>query len=225
MKKVVNFENEKQFQAYIKQKTCAELGEGSEGVCLLGKDGKAYKDFTVGFMADEYLVDDVVTIEDTDVESFVFPDTLFAIDNNVLGYKSKCVHKDDLDYKYLFMNGLDHINFDRLIAAYGIMYNDALVLANQGIRIFDLSYNVMFDGDRLYGIDTCGYRKIGRDEDVTEHNTACVDKAIKDLFSTYVSCVHNEELDTQMKVIPFLTMVEQNYTSGHKGNNPQYSKH
>lgn len=210
MKKVVEFDSVEQWQAYRRQKTIRELGEGSEGICYLGKDGKAYKDFSIsGFMADEYLVNDVITIDDVFTKSFVLPDTVFAINNRVVGYTSFCVPRDYFDYKYMFMNGIDHIDFDKLIAAYGNLYNDALVLANAGIRIFDLSYNVMFDGENLYGIDTCGYTKTN--SNVEAHNIACVSSALKDLFSTYAVATYNDELNKNMEVIPFLTMVERKY--------------
>lgn len=222
MKKVINFESVEQFQAYRRQKTCRELGEGSEGICYLGKDGKAYKDFTVGYLPEEYLVDEVITTDDVDVKSFIFPDTLFAVDGKVVGYTCKCITKDDLDYKYLFMNGIDHINFDKLIAAYETMNNDALVLANHGIRIFDLSYNIMFDGNNLYGIDTCGYTR--DTNDLCQHNLFCVSQAIKDLFCTYAASAYGEKLDKNWSVIPFLGIVERNYKSAPNNGKAPYQK-
>lgn len=222
MKKVVRFESIEEFQSFIKKNTFKQLGEGSEGICYLGKDGKAYKDFTVGCMADEYLVDEVITTDDVDDDSFVFPETLFAIDNSVVGYTSRCIPRDDLNYIRLFMDGLDHINFDKLIDAYGILSNAALNLANKGIKISDLPYNVMFDGEKLYGIDTCGYTR--EEGDLMGHNLKSVDIAMKDLFNLYVSEVYQEPLDTSMGVIPFLTMIERKYTSGPVEKGPQYSK-
>ena len=51
----------------------------------------------------------------------------------------------------------NNIDFDKLYAAYEVMYDDAIQLARDGICIYDLPYNIVFDGERLFGIDTCGY--------------------------------------------------------------------
>ena len=54
------------------------------------------------------------------------------------------------------------------------------ILNKSNIRV----YNLMFDGENLYAIDTCGYRKVKEDtKDVYRHNKYYLDDAIKDIFS------------------------------------------
>lgn len=222
MKKVIKFDSEKEFKAYMKSKTVSEIGDGSEGVCYLGKDGKAYKSFQDGYIKSTYQVDEIITSDEASTNSFLFPDILFTINDIVVGYVCKFIPRDDLNFNKLIFEGLDHINFDKLYDAYSPLRNDAVVLAQNGISIFDLSYNLMFDGQSLYGIDTCSYtRKPG---DLTDSNLAYVDAAMKDPFCLYFKEEYDIDLDKDMEVKPFLKMVKKKYKEVAKDTPAQYAK-
>ena len=215
MKKIIYFDTLEQFKAYRKTKANIEIGDGSEGVCFRGKDGLVYKDLTEGFKSDDYVLEEVITSADCHNKSFIFPHTLFVVGNELVGYTSDLVFRDDLNHGFMMMNGLNHIDFDKLIQAYSVFMEDAVRLSKDGIRIYDLSYNLMFDGERLFGIDTCGYSK--SDEDVLQHNILCVNSALKDGFGLYAEYAHREKLDKSMDVVSFLRMVEAKYTNHGKG--------
>mgnify|MGYP003307775845 CR=1 FL=1 len=69
----------------------------------------------------------------------------------------------------------------------------------------------MFDGEKLTGVDTCGYFHAPTMECL--HNTDCVDMAVKNLFTIYAKYGYGEDLDTDMDVKSFLEMVKANYSS------------
>ncbi len=221
MSNIIKFNSVTEFQAYRKSKTFKLLGDGSEGKCYLGKDGLAYKDFTEGFRSDDYVLENVITTSECDIPSFAFPHTLFAVGDTLVGHTSEGITRDFLKYDNMFFYGLDSINFKKLARAYDVMVEDAKKLASIGIAIYDLPYNLMFDGERLVGIDTCGYYRT--DEDVESSNINSVDMAIKFIFALYAEYAHNEKLDKTMDVKPFLEMVEAKYTE-HDIPPTQYTK-
>lgn len=223
MNKIVRFDSVEKFVAYRRAKANHRLGGGSEGDCYLGRDGLAYKDFTDGFRSENYIPEDVITSDEVSSKSFAFPHTLFVVGDELVGHTADVVKKDITSYDTLFFNGIDHINFDKLYRAYEVLYDDAVALAEDGIGIYDLSYNLMFDGERLVGVDTCGYYRTSPMDCL--HNTECVDTAVKNLFTHYAEYVKGEKLDTDMDVKSFLEMVESRYSNygGKKG--PQYIKH
>lgn len=219
MNKIVNFNSEAEFVAYRKKKTFRELGSGSEGTCYLGKDGFAYKDLTDGFRSETYIPEDVITTADYQNKSFAFPHVLFVVNGELMGYTTDAAKRNLTDYNYMFFNGVDHIDFEKLYKAYEVMYADAVKLAEDGIGIYDLPYNVIFDGEKLLGIDTCGYYRAPVMECLS--NPDYVDDAVKRLFTHYAEYVHNDKLDTDMDVKSFLSMVEERYsTHGDKKGKP-----
>ncbi len=199
------------YNAYVKSKCGKELGTGSEGTCYLGKDGLAYKDLSEGFRMERYIPEDIITTADVKSDSFYFPHVLFTIGDELMGYTSDVVKQDLTNHYYLLDHGIDHIDFDKLYAAYEVMYEEAIRLAEEGIAIYDLSHNLLFDGERLIGVDTCGYYRAPVME--CTHNTACVDMAVKDLFTMYAEYGHGDKLDKDMEVKEFLALVKKKYSS------------
>lgn len=229
MSKIIEFDSENEFINYRKTKALKKVGEGSEGVCYLGKDGYVYKDLTDGFIPPELDVNKIITSDDVSVESFNFPNVLFAHNGCLIGHTSKFVSNDLFDDEMFYDYGIEHINFDTLINAYYKMLNDAEILADLNIKIFDLSYNVMFDGERLYGIDTDHYEKV--DYPVLEHNKSCVNNALKDQFVMVAEYVFEDDLvdlARSMNTVDFLNyivnMYSENDLSSVDDNIIQYSK-
>lgn len=218
MNKIVRFNSEEEFIAYRKSKTCEELGSGSEGTCYLGNDGLAYKDLTSGYQEEKYIPKNIITTSSYKNKSFAFPHVLFVVNDKLVGYTTDVVPGNIIHDDYLFEHGIDHIDFDKLYEAYQVLHEDALQLANDGIGILDLSFNLIFDGEKLTGVDTCSYYH-GTKEDC-EKNAMCVDMAVKNLFTLYARYGYGEELDINMDVKSFLTMVKNRYSTTGKS----YSK-
>ena len=214
MNKIVKFSSEQAVNTYCKKKAVRELGSGSEGTCFLGKDGLAYKDMSEGYRSEQYIPDDVITTSSYKNKSFLFPHVLFVVGDELMGYTSDAVTCNLTSTNYLFENGIDHIDFDKLYAAYEVMYEDAIQLAKDGISIYDLPYNIVFDGERLYGIDTCGYYRAPVMECLRNPNY--VDHAVKRLFTDYAEYIHGDKLDLNLDVKTFLDVVKSRYSTGSK---------
>lgn len=212
MRKIIEFDNMDEFINYRKNIAFFKIGSGSEGTCYLGKDKFVYKDLTDGCFPYNLDASDIITCDDINTESFIFPDVLFVENNKLIGYRSKFIKNNLFNDNLLFKYGVDHIDFDKLIDAYYIMCNDAEKLAADNIRIFDLSYNILFDGEKLYGIDTDHYKIV--DYPVREHNISCVDSAIKNEFIALAEYVFEENIHgvfSKTKVVDFLKLFENKY--------------
>lgn len=215
MKKIIKFKSGRAVKAYCEKKAIKTLGSGSEGTCYLGSDGLAYKDMSEGYPSEEYEIRNIITTGDYQNKSFNFPHVLFVVDGELMGYTSDAVTRSLADRDYIFNNGINHIDFDKLYQAYKIMYQDEIQLANDGICIYDLPHNVIFDGERLIGIDTCGYYRAPVKECL--RNTDSVDAAVKYLFAHYAEYIHHDKLDMDLDVKEFLDVVKSRYsTSGSK---------
>ena len=222
MKKIVRFGSVEEFQAYRENKAKFLLGSGSEGCCYLGKDGFAYKDFTEGYYADNYDLDKVITVDDCTVSSFLFPQVLFAVGDELVGYTSDSVSSDLINNEKMIFEGIDDIDFDKFASSYDVFMADAIKLGEQGITIYDLPYNILFDGERLVAVDTCGYYYDGNEP--VKHNINSVNEAIKLAFSLYVEYAYSHRVDMTMEVKPFLKMIEDKYTNHNSGKDIQYTK-
>ena len=222
MNKIVNFDSYDEFVLYRKSKTIRELGAGSEGSCYLGSDGLAYKDLTNGFSKRDYILENVITSSECDNKSFAFPHVLFAVNDELVGYTTNVVKKDITNEKYLSTYGIDHIDFDKLYSAYQVLYQDSIKLAEKGISIIDLSFNLMFDGEKFTAVDTCEY--FYTSGECIKHNTESVDDAVKNLFTIYALFNFDEELDTSLDVKEFLQMVKTKYSSSDTNGKPYLKK-
>ena len=127
MNKIVKFSSEQAVNTYCKKKAVRELGSGSEGTCFLGKDGLAYKDMSEGYRSEQYIPDDVITTSSYKNKSFLFPHVLFVVGDELMGYTSDAVTCNLTSTNYLFENGIDHIDFDKLYVSWLFFY-DFLIL-------------------------------------------------------------------------------------------------
>ena len=57
------------------------------------------------------------------------------------------------------------------------------MLSEENIRLFDVGYNIMFDGENMLGVDTCGFTK--NEPNILERNIRTYNYAIEGLFSLW----------------------------------------
>ena len=100
MKKIVEVNSFNEILEYAKKKNLVYVDDGSEGECYLGNDGLAYKIYYKdSFINDHQFikVEDIVTEEEYELESFAFPKVLFTVDGEVKCYTSKYINALKLD--------------------------------------------------------------------------------------------------------------------------------
>lgn len=201
MSRLVLYENKLLFDKEIRSKLIHKIGSGSEGICYEHND-KAYK---ILFSRDEmdrlcgtldYMVhpDKIITTETIDLSSFAFPEELYVTKDWLLGYKAKLI-KNNLFKEKIFhtIEDIKKFDFNTLATAYKKMLSDVDILSEEKVKIYDLTFNLIFDGTNLTGIDTCGYERVK--EDIKRHNRDCLATSVDFLF-----CIASDnELQTRIK--------------------------
>lgn len=206
MSNIIEFGNKELLYKYLKETKGVNfnkcVGFGSEGSCYLSKkDNDVYKVFEMCFGHID--PKEIITTKDIDLESFAFPKKLFSVDNNLEAYTSKLVKKDYL--KIIDEDDIYILNFDALIKAYYKMVKDVEKLTKEQVNIYDLSYNLLFDGKNLVGIDTCHYER--REGDLLEHNLDCLDSAVKDPFTFFLKN-NDYEIDKDLEVEEYCKVLQ-----------------
>lgn len=164
------------------------IGEGSEGVAFLLSNNKVLK--YIKETAEDYKAKDIITTDDVNIEGFLFPDKLYILNNQVKAYESKYVQdiftiESNCAARGYFIadETYDKVDFKKLYKAYLVLQKEVLELSKKHILMDDLLYNLLFDGEKLYAIDTLGYKKVK--EDCTMRNLEQLDYAIRGKISLY----------------------------------------
>ena len=196
---IIIFDTSEHFQKYISQKALTiDLGAGTEGKCFLSEpDNAVYKIFHPDYERKTrgvYNLNKIITSQDIDIASFIFPDELYAVKRRLVGLRQKYIESNLFGSENIFENkeSIYKIDFDKLLNAYYIMIKDIEKLSQEKIQIYDLPYNLMFTGDRLFGIDTLWYTKV--DYNPIKENKTSLNLAITFLFHNWLELEETEEL-------------------------------
>lgn len=210
MSRLVVYDNELLFDKEIRCKLFREIGRGSEGICY-EYNGFAYKvlfdkniiDYIGGILDYMKNPSQILTVDDIDLPSFAFPEKVYATKDWLLGYKTKLI-KNNLFNGEIFYSPEDlaNINFNSLARAYKVMLQDVDLLSEEKIKIFDLTFNLVFDGKKLTGIDTCDYKRVKKD--IKKTNRDSLAASIEDLFymvSGYKikASIKNNDIDSYLE--------------------------
>lgn len=212
MSKLVIYDNSLLFDKEIKNKLYYELGRGCEGICYKYK-GEAYKIMfdksiiykLIGIL--DYMKNptQIITENDINLPSFAFPREIYATKDWLLGYKTKLIENNLFNTNNLLgIDDLKTIDFNALAIAYKIMLEDVDLLSKEKIEIYDLTFNLVFDGKRLTGIDTCGYKRTKNN--VKYHNRKSLALAIEDMFSLVsdfeiIESIKNDDIDSYLEKV------------------------
>lgn len=178
---IKNFETNKELTKYISNKKIKILNKVTEGTCYLGEDNKVYKLLELdNVIISTYDYKEVITEDDIKLKSFAFPQELFVVDDKLVGYSSEYIPNDKFATENLNIVSVARLDFEKFSNAYKVMKKNVDTLSSKNILMYDLPFNILYDGKRLVGIDTCGYKKV--DYDPTESNIKSYNFAIEGIF-------------------------------------------
>lgn len=173
MKNIKEFESEKELYDYFKTNSIKKIGGGSEGTAYLNKNKELIKLIPVSYDS-KYYCDYTNIIMDSDIklDSFIFPKELFILNGLIVGYKENY-------FRGNIFNSSDEIhklNIDKLIEAREKIIEDAKIITERGYFLYELGGNILFNNEKLVGIDTLDYKK---NNNVTlDENIDMIDYAI-----------------------------------------------
>lgn len=207
MGNIINFKTDWQVKLFIESRALREIGSGSEGTCYLGNDGKVYK--LIEFEnAEPYVATEVVTEEEGPFQSFAFPEELYAVNNQLKGYRTRRVKQDLFAGENIFdFANIANLDFAAVSLAYKRMLLDIVGISSRKVLIFDLPFNIMFDGESFTAIDTCGYKKVNYDPLID--NLKSLNLAMENLFRLWFQSYQefNEKIN-RTDIDDFLSRVQ-----------------
>jgi len=213
------FKNLKEFRNFIKKRSIYSglfLGRGREGCCYESPiDHLAYKVLDDSF--DEEMssssistLSKIITAKDFFSEHFLFPHTLFATDEKLLGYTSRAI-SNNLFARIKINNEdwISQIDFDMLLKAYDVMIREIERLSKEHIEIFDLGANLMFDGKQFYGIDTVEYRTV--DKNPLKENLESLKIALIHVFNIWENEFIKSDEMVKMDIEEYLKGIQEKH--------------
>ncbi len=185
MNNIIDFKTDKELKNFLDSKKLSYIAEGSEGICFASKvDNDAYK---VLFDGDDILFESdynpkkIITTNLIELDCFAFPKELYTLNGKLRAYRTKKIDKDLL--KYEDEPDIYSLDFKKLEKAYLKLEKDIISLSKAGIKMYDLCFNLIFDGESLIAIDTCGYTKV--EYDVLKENISLLNYSLENLFSLW----------------------------------------
>lgn len=209
------FSNKDSFNNYFENKITTFIDSGTEGSCFLGKDGNVYKRFFDG-EGKKYSIEDIITEDDLFCQCFYFPKTLFKVDDVMVGYNCRAALNNLFKSPATFNKNVllsnpkvNEIDFKALLEAYYQISEEVSLLTDSKIKIDDLSFNLVFDGKKLIGVDTCSYT---RDDSVTlEENQSNLDLAIRMAFMFIIYNKKDQDLECNLDTPTFINSLEKKF--------------
>lgn len=208
MNNIINFNSKEELKRELEKNNLAYVGKGNNGVCFKSKrDGLAYKFVNTEIYDIDYRVDDIITEKDIKLSSILFPKTLYTVNNELVYYTSNYISHD------YFTSGeigeeIFNIDIVKLYNAYMILYKDIYILSENNIVINDLITNIMFDGNKLYVVDTTGYYKSNK-KNILEKNIKSLDESLKNEFNMFLFYQSdNPKIDINLNIKEYLDEVD-----------------
>lgn len=205
------FSNKKDFQQFINSKALYEIDSGSEGNFFVSaQDRKGYKIF---YNPDDYLIplydgSEIIMNDDIKIDSFIFPQELLIVNNQVKGYVTKYISGNIISDDNIMILDPEKFDFKAFKEAYKVMKIDMELLSQKGVFAYDVSSNVIYNGKKLYAVDTLGYRK-STSKYLLKENMTSLDLAI-DTIIEIILLQYPYELKARgnMKITDYIDYLE-----------------
>lgn len=163
MSSIVRFSSKQELDDFLKPKLIRKVGFGYEGT-IYTDEKDAYKVFDKDCPVNEIYIDfpeGIITTDQIDIPSFVFPDELYVIRLRLCALKCRLIRYNYFD-KWSERKTLDDfrkLDFDLFISSIDKLEKDIKLITDEKIVISDLPGNLMFDGKSLIGVDTGFFHK------------------------------------------------------------------
>lgn len=153
----MKFRNKEELDNFLS--TLKFIGEGCQGLCFLDKKTnqvyKIYGEYYYDLEDTGYTDSDIMELGHISNSTFIWPNGVIWVDDMVVGYTHSYVNAMNFcEFKDPFKVNLDNLSY----AVYKAN-EDIKLLTDKGVKIYDLMYNLMYDGKRIKVIDTADFWK------------------------------------------------------------------
>lgn len=153
----MKFRSKEELDSFLS--TLKFIGEGCQGLCFLDKKTnqvyKIYSEYYYDLEDAGYTDSDIMEFGQISNSTFIWPNGVVMVGNMVVGYTHSYVNaKNFCEFKDPFKVNLDNLSY----AVYKAN-EDIKLLTDNGVKIYDLMYNLMYDGKRIKVIDTADFWK------------------------------------------------------------------
>lgn len=153
------------------------LKPGGEGTCYVINDD------TYKIYREERDIENPICKDDLNLESFLFPEEIYRCNNKIFSYKTKFIQNNE--FKIPSFRNWKIPNINKIKKALIPLIKDIYILSKNNIYAIDLAWrNTLFDGEKLYIIDTLDYEIV--DEDQLEDNI----KSLKNIITCLIANVN-----------------------------------
>ena len=153
----MKFKSKKELDSFLS--TLKFIGEGCQGLCFLDKKTnqvyKIYSEYYYDLEDAGYIDSDIMEFGQISNSTFIWPNGVIWVDDIVVGYTHSYVNAKNF-YEF---NDPFKVNLDNLSYAVYKANEDIKLLTDNGVKIYDLMYNLMYDGKRIKVIDTADFWK------------------------------------------------------------------
>ena len=199
---MINVSSRSYLNYFLHSKWLKYVESGSEGMFYYSQIDKAgYKMFFSNegeYVRPDYDAHEIIKNEEVNIDSFIFPETLLIVNGNLYGYITKYIENNlfDLNMLNFFQEGV--IDYKALKEAYKAFKKDVIKLSEKKIEIFDLPNNLLFDGSKMYAIDTCSYH-YSDSKDLTKKNLEALETAMDVIFEV-ISIMSSNYIESRDKL-------------------------
>lgn len=180
----MEFINRRHFNDYLKG--LHYIGQGSQGICYLRKeDNTVFKIFHDYFDYEDpgYTSEDILKFSYIDNNTFLWPKDVIKVSNTIIGYTMPYKKNKNLYQINPLLVNLNNLEQGAISAE-----KDIKLLTDEGIKLYDVRYNILYSKGKINIIDTLDYTR----RNVTyEENRMPLDQElmlflIDDYFDTFV---------------------------------------
>lgn len=152
------FNNKSDLILYLNKEYVVSLGNGSQGRCYYDRKNKICFKILEQFFDDDmefyinYSEDEFTRFSGIKNNTYIFSDNVIFVNDLVVGYTMRYSSgKMICDMNPLL------INLDKFGSYIDVVYNDNVILADNGICSYDVLYNIMYGKNGFNIIDTMEY--------------------------------------------------------------------
>lgn len=152
----MNFTNKIQLYDFLRKPQIKLFDSGGQGQCFHDRsNNKVYKIFNDFFYEEEdfnYEEEDILKFSNIINGTYIWPIDIITVDNKVVGYVTPYIKGISLDK----INPLK-INLSSLIYDLKTVYEDNIIISQNGIVAYDVMYNILYGKNGINIIDTDEY--------------------------------------------------------------------